>query len=243
MATNVSVILQMSDGTVSYLRNDVTMGTLTEVKTDASGILNIAGGLSAGQALQNKVVVAAAAKVQSDDATTGCFGHCAFYSPQGNIISLVQGGGNMDSGLPALKRPVKLTTGVTVKVLAQVGETANLKIGSMAVQCASGKSDIFFGTAVDATAVAMLNKDGNTIGEALSGERAVMTYQTYATTNGVAQIGVADGINAFYVENSSGQLKYMAYPALGRDTQSLVPFIPCNFLIDQNDTLTITANT
>lgn len=243
MATNVSVILQMSDGTVSYLRNDVTLNTLTEIKTDNSNILNIAGALSAGQALQNKTVVAGAVRVQTDDATTGSFSHAAFYSPQGNIMCLLQGGGNSDSGLPMLSKGVRLTTGVTLKVLAQAVEASAFKIGSMAVYCASGKSDIFFGTGSDATSVPMLNKDGNTIGEALSGETATMTYQTYPCTNGLAQIGVADGINAFYVEDSSGQLKYMAYPALGRDNQALVPMIRCNFRINQNDTLTITANT
>ena len=55
MATNASVILKFSDGTITYLRNDLTLDTLTEIKTDNSGILNIAGNLSAGQANQNKV--------------------------------------------------------------------------------------------------------------------------------------------------------------------------------------------
>ena len=243
MATNVSIILQMSDGTFSYLRNDVTLNSLTEVKTDNSGILNIAGDLSAGQALQSKVVVAAAAKVVTDDATTGCFGHAAFYDAQGSIMCVIQGGGNTDSGLPMLMKPVRLSTGVTVKVLAQAGETATLKIGSLAVYCASGKSDIFFGTGSDGSAVSMLNKDGNSIGESLTGQRAVSVYATYPTTNGLAQIGVADGIGAFYIESAAGQLKFMANPALGRDSQGLVPFQPCNFSINQNDTLSLTANT
>jgi len=243
MATNVSIVLQMSDGTVSYLRNDVTLNSLTEIKTDNSGILNIAGGLSAGQALQGKTVVAAGAKVVTDDATTGCFGHAAFYDAQGSIVCIIQGGGNTDSGLPMLMKPVRLSTGVTVKALAQAGETSTLKIGSMAVYCASGKSDIFFGTGVDATAVSMVNKDGNTIGESLTGQRVVKVYATYPTTNGVAQIGVVDGIGAFYVEDAAGQLKFMAFPALGRDSQGMVPLQAANFVVNQNDTLTITANT
>lgn len=242
MATNVSVVLQMSDGSVSYLRNDVTLDTLTEVKTDNSGILNIAGDLSAGQALQGKTVVAAMARVQTDDATSGAFGHCAFYSPQGNIMCLIQGGGCNNTGLQPLKKPVRLTTGVTVKVLAQAS-AAGMQIGSVAVYCASGKSDIFTGTAVDATSVSMTNKDGNTIGEALSGERAVAIYSSYPGTNGLAEIGVADGINAFFVEDSSGQLKHMAFPGKGAGDEQFIPFVPVSFSINQNDTLTIRANT
>ena len=242
MATNVSIVLQMSDGTVSYLRNDVTLDTLTEVKTDNSGILNIAGNLSAGQALQGKTVVAAGAKVQTDDATTGCFSHAAFYDAQGSIVCLIQGGGNSDSGLPMLKKPVRLSTGVTVKVLAQAG-ASGMQIGSLAVYCASGKSDIFTGTGVDATAVSMINKDGNTIGESLTGQRVVAAYATYPSTNGLAEIGVADGIGAFYVEDSAGQLKAMFFPALGRNQQGMVDYQACNFIVAQNDTLTITANT
>ena len=250
MATNASVIMKFSDGTMSYLRNDITLSTtastLVEVLTDASGILNIAGGISAGQANQGKLLTHAAVKIQSDNATTGAFGHGAVYGVQGQILSLIQGGGSNAAGLPALKTPVRMTTGISVKVMAQASEN-QVQIASVAVYCASGKADIFSTQLVDGTQTALLNKDGNTIGESLSGEMAVCTYSTYPAQYGLADVGVADGINALYVESAQGVLKAMMYTNGGGGQANyadgtMTPFVDQPFKIVQNDNLFGTAN-
>tara|TARA_R110000824_G_scaffold139954_1_gene305411 strand:+ start:430 stop:1185 length:756 start_codon:yes stop_codon:yes gene_type:complete len=250
MATNASVILKFSDGTMSYLRNDITVSTtassLQEVLTDASGILNIAGGISAGQANQGKLLTHAGVKIQEDNATTGAFGHGAVYGVQGQILSLIQGGGSNAAGLPALKTPVRMTTGISVKVMAQTSAN-EVQIASCAVYCASGKADIFSTLMVDGTQTALLNKDGNTLGEALSGEMVVCTYTSYPAQFGLADVGVADGINALYVESAQGVLKAMMYTNAGgghvtNSDATMIPFVDQPFRIVQNDNLFGTAN-
>ena len=242
MATNASVILKFSDGTVGYLRNDVTLDAATEVKTDNSGLLNQAGGLSVGQAFQGKTLTHAAVKVQTDTATSGAFGYCSIIGISGNIIGAIEGGGQATSGLPRLKRPVRMQTGVKINVFAQqLGDA--VQYASLAVYCQSGKVEIFQGLAVDATNVSMTSViSGSTIGEALVNERVVCYYATYPATNGLADTGVVDGVNALFVEDAQGQLKAMMYTGQGLGNPDQIQFIEDSFPVRQNDTLTLRAN-
>ena len=244
MATHVSCLVRFSDGSFTFLRDDVSSDTLTELQTDASGLLNITGDVSIGQANQGKFATHAIAKVQSDSTTSGAYGYGAFYSPQGNVLCPIQGGGFCVSGLPTLIKPVRMQTGVQVKVFWQAVTDA-VQQASVAAYCASGKCDIFSGTAIDDTDVALVNKDGSTWGEALSGETVLGAYATYGATNGLADTGVADGIDAFFVESSSGQLLGMYPPSQGGSTNvgaSPVPYIMQTIRVNQNDTLTCRAN-
>lgn len=242
MASNASVICKFSDGTVGYLRNAVTLDAATEVKTDNSGLLNIAGGLSVGQAFQGKTLTHAAVKVQTDSATSGAFGYASIIGVDGSIIGAIQGGGTQTSGLPRLKKPIRMQTGVKINVFAQaVGDA--VQYASLAVYCASGKFEIFQGLAVDATNVSMTSVIGGaTIGEALAGQTVVCYYATYSSTNGLADTGVADGINALFCEDAQGQLKAMMYPGQGLGNPDQIPWVEDSFKIMQNDTLTVRAN-
>jgi len=244
MATNVSAMIRFSDGTFTYLRDTVTLNTLTELKTDASGDLNIAGDLSVGLANQGKTAVSVLCKVQTDDATTGMFGYGYFTDPQGKIIVPVQGGGTFTTGLPSLKRPVRMTTGVKLQVFASAltASSSAMSYANLSVYCASGMSDVFSVLSEDGVAKALLNKDGNTIGEALAGQTIACTIATFASTNGVADVGIADGINGFYLEDSQGQLKMMYNPCKGNN-QSPTPWVEIPVRINQNDTLQVLANT
>jgi hypothetical protein len=225
---------------MTFLRDDVTADTLTEIQTDASGLLNITGNLSVGVANQGKMATHALCKVQTDSATTGAFGYGAFYGTQGEVLCPVQGGGAVVSGLPKMVKPVRMQSGITFKVFWQAVADA-VQQASVAVICASGKADIFSATAVDATDVSMTNKDGNTWGEALAGQTVVAGYATYSATNGLADTGVADGIDGFFVESASGQLLGMYYPAKSND-QDPCPWISLPIRVSQNDTLTVRAN-
>ena len=240
MATHVSCIIRFSDGSMTFLRDDVTADTLTEIQTDASGLLNITCDLSVGVANQGKTATHALCKVQSDNATDGAFGYAAFYGTQGEVLCPVQGGGVPVSGLPKLVKPVRMQSGVQLKVFWQAVADA-VQQASVAVYCASGKCDIFTGTAVDDTDVSLTNKDGNTWGEALAGQTVVAGYATYSATNGVADVGIADGIDGFFVESASGQLLGMWFPAKGND-QVPPPWIAQSIRVSQNDTLTCRAN-
>ena len=100
MATNASVLCKFSDGTIGYLRNAITLDAATEVKTDASGLVNQAGSLSVGQAFQNKTLIAAGVKIQTDTATSGAFGYASIVGTGGNVIGIIQGSGSSGAGLP-----------------------------------------------------------------------------------------------------------------------------------------------
>ena len=242
MATNASAICKFSDGTVGYLRNAITLDSATEVKTDASGLVNQAGGLSVGQAFQGKTLTHAAVKIQTDSATTGAFGYASIIGVAGNIIGAIQGSGTNGAGLPRLKRPVPMMTGVKINVFAQTVADA-VQYASCAMYCASGKVEIFQGLAVDATDVSMVSVvSGSTLGEALVNQTVVCYYTTYPATNGLADTGVADGVNALFAEDAQGQLKAMMYTTKGNSDPDMVTFVEDSFRVLQNDTLTLRAN-
>tara|TARA_R110001592_G_scaffold34120_1_gene117522 strand:- start:674 stop:1408 length:735 start_codon:yes stop_codon:yes gene_type:complete len=243
MATNVSAMIRFSDGTFTYLRDEVTLNTLTELKTDASGDLNIAGDLSVGLANQGKTATAVLIKVQTDDASTGVFGYGYFTDPQGRIIVPCQGGGTGTTGLPQLKKAVRMTTGVKLSVFASAVTASGtaMSYANVSVYCASGMSDVFSILSTDGVVASLLNKDGNTIGEALAGQTILCTISTFASTNGVADVGIVDGVNGFYLEDSQGVLKMMYNPCKGNG-QEPTPWIEAPVRINQNDTLSVLAN-
>ncbi len=242
MATNASAICKFSDGTISYLRNAVTLDTRTELLTDGSGLVNQAGSLSVGQANQGKILTHCQIKVQTDSATTGCFSYGVVIGVSGNVIGAIQGGSTQTSGLTPLKRPIPMMTGVKIEVFCQALADA-VQYGSLAVYCASGKVDVFQGLAVDDTDVAMTSIiSGSTIGEALVNQQVVCWYATYPATNGLADTGVADGVSAFFCEDAQGQLKSMMFASGGFSYNQPVQWVNDNFRVLQNDTLTIRAN-
>ena len=112
------------------------------------------------------------------------------------------------SGLPMLKKPIRLMTGVVVKAALQ--DTADaVQIATLSVYCANGKSDVFAALGVDDTPTAMLNPQGKTIGQALDGQTISCAMATYGATNGLDDND--GGVNALYIENAAGVLKAM-YP-------------------------------
>ena len=83
---------------------------------------------------------------------------------------------------------------------------------------------------------------GSTLGEALVNQRAVCYYATYPATYGLADTGVADGVNALYAEDAQGQLKAMFYTETAATDAQQTPWVEQSFNIVQNDTLTCRAN-
>jgi len=240
MATHIAVLVGFSDGSFTFLRDDVTAETLTEIQTDASGILNLTANVSVGVANQGKVATQAMAKVQTDGATTGSLMYCAFYDAQGSVLCPIQGGGANCTKLPNVIKPVRMQSGVVVKAEWQV-QSAAIQHASLAVYTAGGKCDIFSVLAVDGVATEMKNAQGAGWGESLAGQTVIGAYATYSATNGLADTGVADGIDAFYVESSSGQLLGMFPPEKGQGHVP-TPWIYQTIRVNQNDVLTVTAN-
>ena len=233
---------QFSDGSFTYLRDEISADTLSEIQTDASGLVNLTPNVSLGQANQGKTLVAAIIKIQTDTAVTGCYIGGGIYDAQGSFICPVQGGGSQVCGLPKLIKPVTMQTGITCKVMWQASGDA-VQTGGVMAYTRSGKCDFFTASASDGADVAFTNKDGSTWGEALAGQTVVGVTATYSADNGLADVGVADGVDAFFVENASGQLLFMAPPCKGNQAAEPSPWIPAYGLrVNQNDTLTCRAN-
>lgn len=143
------------------------------------------------------------------------------------------------AGLPALKRPIRLATGVVVKAALQDVSDA-VQIATLSVYCSSGKSDLFAALGVDTTPSAMLNPQGKTVGQSLDGHTIQCAFATYGATNGLDDNN--DGVNAVYIENAAGVLKAMYPTAKGNAGNSPVNYISYPVRILQNDTLTVTAS-
>jgi hypothetical protein len=167
-----------------------------------------------------KTLTHAGVKVQTDSNNTGAFGYASVVGVGGEIIGALQGTGSAGAGLPRLKRPIRCTTGQKLFVFAQAIADA-VQYGSLAVYYASVvKSNVFQGLAVDATDVSMTSVVGGsnlTLGEALAGRACGLLLQQHTQhLMVVADTGVADGVNAFFAEDSSnGQLKSMMYAGKG----------------------------
>ena len=245
MASDIMAFVKFSDGSMaSLLKEGATTATTTELQTGGVG-LNQVSGVSIGQAYSGKTAIACHVVCIKDATSTVAgtgdgFNFGYFLGPDGKIICTGQGGGGSSSGLSPLSKPVKMQTGVTLQACF-VAATDGVVQGALAVYCSDGTSDVFKATGVDATATAMLNKDGSTIGQALAGKSIQKAYATYNAVKGLNEDGA--GVGAFYLENAEGQLKMMFPPCQG-NSQDPVPWIPAyNTKVLQNDTLTITATT
>ena len=239
MATDIMAFVQFQDGTfASLVKEGATAETVTSVPTGGNG-LNQVSGIEIGQAYAGKIAVAAAIKVQNDSAQDGCFVNGYFLGPDGKIMVPVQGGGFASTGLPALKKRVMMQPGVTLQATFDIAADA-VALASLAVYCTDGTSDVFSVKAVDATKTAMVNKDGNSIGQALTGKTISCAYGAYSASNGLNDNG--DGVGAFYIESSDGQLKAMYPPGKGHN-EEVIPYIslPIGVKIHQNDTLSVMA--
>lgn len=243
MASNISIFLKFSDGTFGSLRSTVTesstaFGQYSEITTEG-GDLNQTGAVSVGQAFPGKVCTHAFAKCATDDATTACYVSAYFEATDGSIMVPIQGGGQHQTGMPQLKKPVRMATGIVAKAALQDAADA-VQIATLSVYCASGKSDVFAALAVDDTPTAMVNPQGKTVGQSLDGQTIVCAIPTYAATNGLDDND--GGVNALYIESSAGVLKAMYPTCKGNSGDGPVPYVEYPVRIVQNDTLTVTAS-
>ena len=243
MATDIAAFVYFSDGSfASLLKEGATAETVTSLPTGGTGI-NQVSGIEIGQAYEGKKAIAASVKVITDDDTSAAFCHAYFLSPKGEVMCPVQGGGYQSTGVPNLKKPILMKPGVTLQAMFDTQADA-VAMASLAVYCTDGTSDVFSVKAVDATATSMVSvKTGQSLGNSLPGKTIQCAYATYGATKGLNDDG--NGVSAFYVESSDGQLKAMYPPSQARASSQAVPYIsfPNGVKIAQNDTLTVTAGT
>lgn len=239
MATDINAFCQFSDGTFLSLRKEgATAETVTNVQTGGTGLSQVSA-VDIGQAAVGKTLIAAAVQVQTDDATTGVFCHAYILGPDGKIRIPVQGGGYGAQGLPALKRPVRMEVGMTLQATFDAAADAATQLGSYVVYCTDGTSDVFTAKGVADTKTPMLNKDGSTIGQALTNKAISCAYATYGSSKGLNDDGGGNG--GFYIERADGQLKVMHPPAVFASTNDMVPYVEYAkpIMVEQNDTLSI----
>ena len=217
--------------------SSTAFGQYTEILTEG-GDLNQTSGVSAGQAFNGKTCTHAFAKCATDNALTASFVGAYFENTDGSIAVPIQGTGQVGSGMPALKKPIRMATGVVVKAALQDIADA-VQIATLSVYCSSGKSDLFAALAVDDTPTALVNPQGKTIGQALDGQTIQCAFATYAATNGLDDND--GGVNALYIENAQGTLKAM-YPTNKGNGAEPAEYMSYPVRIVQNDTATVTAS-
>ena len=239
MATAIYAFGQFSDGTFGSFDNGaVSAETDTEIKTGGTG-LNQADGISIGKQYEGKVLVGMTVLVQTDDNTTGTFCHAYLTAPNGQIEAIVRGCDFAGAPIKPLCRPVRMQNGTKLIAMFDVNQDA-MGQASLAVHCASGRAEVFTVKAVDATKTPMLSTvSGNTIGQALVGETIVKYYATYSSQKGLNDN--QEGVSAYYIESSDGQLKYMFPPEVGskKDGGYDVGLCAVPVRIEQNDTLSV----
>ena len=240
MATSVSAFFRCSDGTfISLVNNSVTENTVTEIQTGGTGLNQVAS-VSLGQAYVGKTLTHGIVKVSTEDAATGVYLYGYVQTPQGSIGVVTQGGGGGVSELPPLPKAHKLVQGDTFQARFDAAADGNAQMAALSVYCTDGTCEVLFAQMVNDTKTSMLNKDGNTIGQALAGKTIAAAFATSSTVYDINESQA--GVGGFYIESADGMLKAV-YPPIVGDTSSAYPseakYQAYPVRINQNDTLSV----
>ncbi len=168
-------------------------------------------------------------------------------SPSGNVMQpLPIGGAGTINGMPALCAPVRLMTGMSLKVkLTEVNQNQ-----SYVMAYSPTKSDIFFmGTATGGGAEDELVsvKTGQSIGNSMVGSRVTKI----AALGNIASDGAATALWPFayvkaaegFVKEAVGLTSYGSDDISGLDGLKVQTFFSdCNYLVAQNDKLYMTLS-
>lgn len=249
MATSITVICRLGSGGFAYFQNaDVTAGATGEeiLSSNATALLNQTPNVSAGQILNNQTITHAVAIVSTQNGYSGAYLWCAIKDSQGKIVVPIQGGGGLCGELPALYRPVAMSTGMVIEGAWQAAADSATLIASLTV-CTPSKCDIFTGTGVDATAVELTNASGSTVGQSLQGSTSAAMWAVYPSTLGMNNQGA--GVSAVWVTDAQGQMKALVppYSGGGGGTSGLDSVIPpavtTPVMFTQNDSAYIASDT
>ncbi len=248
MATSITVIARLASGGYAYFQNaDVSTGTAGEeiLSSNATALLNQTPNVSAGQFLNNQTITHAVAVVSTQNAYTGSYLWCAIKDAQGKIVCPVQGGGGVTGELPALYKPVRMTTGMVIEGAWQAAADSATLYASLTV-CTPTKCDIFFGQGSDSAAVELLNASGSTIGQSLQGSTSKAMWGVYPSPIGMNNQGA--GVSALWITDSQGQLKGLVPPSDGGGGEaglesSIPPVVMTPVMFTQNDSAYVATDT
>lgn len=240
MATGISAYFRCSDGSfISLVNNAVTENTVTEIQTGGTGLAQVSG-VSLGQAYVGKTLTHGIVKVSTEDAASGVYLYGYVQSPQGAIAVVAQGGGGDVSQMPPLPKPHKLVQGDTFQARFDAGADGNAQMAALSLYCTDGTCEVLFAQMVNDTKTAMVNKDGNTIGQALAGKTIKGAFATASTVFDINESNA--GVGGFYVEAADGTLKAIYPPTTGNTGSGYMDFPKYQMYpvkITQNDTLSV----
>tara|TARA_Y100000593_G_scaffold93878_1_gene190396 strand:- start:588 stop:1352 length:765 start_codon:yes stop_codon:yes gene_type:complete len=249
MASQATVAVRFSDGNIAYLVNSSLTETdgsgitadSNNVQTGGTGLAQVSG-VDLGQAYVGKVATHALAVVATEDTNALAYIGGYILNPQGRIKTIIQGGGAFAGPLQPLKKPVTMQVGDTMQILVDGSADGATQAAAVAVYCTDGTCDFFMSKIVNDTKTPMLNKDGSTIGQALSGKTVMCYYGTVSTGFNVNES--LAGNSLFYVEKSDGILKAVIPPintgSSGSDINATITrFNEVPFTVEQNDTLSV----
>ena len=242
MATSISAYFRCSDGTmISLVDNAVTENTVTEIKTGGTGF-NQSPSISLGQAYVDKVLTHGVVKVSTEDSVGGQYLYGQVLNPNGSIAVVVEGGGGDTSYFPELPKPVLLSQGMIFQARFDAAADGGTQMAALSVYCTDGTCEVLFAQMANNTKTPMVNKDGNTIGQALAGKTIAAAFARASTAYDINESQAGNG--AFYIESADGQLKALYPPAVclggtagGEPNRSFYQIYPV--LINQNDTLSV----
>lgn len=248
MATGITVLVRFSNGSIGYLSNvDVAAGAIGEeiLTANGGGDISQVANVRIGQAYTGLTATHAVAIVQDNTGGEEAYDipmlvFCNFRGPNGAVIVPVQGGGRWTGAMPALYRPVPMSTGVTVFAAQQRSLDSGTLVGSLDV-CSPTKCDNFTVTGINEQNVELLNKDGSTIGQSMNGLVATQMTARYPSNTGMNSD--LTGIQSFFVTSSDGALKALIPVQYDTGSPTLGPSIDYPVRILQNDGAFFNADT
>ena len=243
MATNITIGLRFSNGSIAYLQNDdVTSGAAGEeiLTANQGGDLAQTASISVGQAYTGLVATHAFARVQTQAANTGRLLWANFLGADGAVICPINGGGCAVGEMIPLYKPVSMSTGVVAYGAWEVQADTGTSIASLDV-CSPRKCDNFTVTAVDGANTELLNKDGATIGQSMNGIVVQQMTARYPASVGLSNAGA--GVSCLFITASDGTLKALI-PAQSQGQGSFVgPSVTYPVRILQNDNAYVNSDT
>ena len=237
----VSAAFKTASGKVLSLVNSAVEDNGTETEILSGGLnQNNQTGVNLGQYGVNETITSGLVFTGAGQISVVAW----LESPSGNVMQpLPIGGAGTINGMPPLCAPVKLMTGMSLKVkVTEVGDQ------SYVMAYSATKSDIFFmgsptGGGAEDELVSV--KTGQSIGNSMVGSRITKI----AAQGNVASTGAATALWPFayvkaaegYVKEAVGLTSYGTDDIAGLDGLKVQTFFSdCNYLVAQNDKLYMT---
>ena len=228
----VNVNFQTRSGKCLTLSDQATDGTELEIQSGGNGV-NVVENVSLGQYGSGEVITHGLA------VGSVAVLYAYILGQNGKIIMPVPVANDVSAqSLEPLVRPLRLETGMTLRVMTTTvagGSGANCSVG---FYCTDGSVEYLTATATDGNTVNFTSiQTGQTIGQTLSGKRVSCVYSATPLQLVIAA-GAGSGQAGFPILSSEGYTKAMIVASniqYGQPPKQTYP----NLVISQNDTMAV----